>query len=122
MSFYLAFELWYQAPMADTCAVGAASIYKSLHRRMKLQKHDKALVAVERASALTAEWVNVRNNQTKPSVLNDLKDSRTIKETLVTIWGPDALSLGTVSVERAWWRYYLRNVNRSAVWATNEWR
>jgi len=41
---------------------------------------------------------------------------------LLDIWGRGAMSLGTTAVERAWWPDHVRNMNRTARWATSAWR
>lgn len=45
-----------------------------------------------------------------------------LKALLVSTWGPGAMSLGTTAVERTWWPDDVRNVNRTARWATDAWR
>ena len=45
-----------------------------------------------------------------------------LKAFLMDIWGPHAMSLGTIAVERTWWLDHVRNMNRTARWATEAWR
>lgn len=55
-------------------------------------------------------------------MLQGLLATRRLKEILIAAWGPYAVGLGTVPVERMWWQYYLQAVNRSGGWATYAWR
>ena len=48
--------------------------------------------------------------------------TRALKQVVVSVWGPRALSLGTVPVESMWWQHHLRNVNRASVWSSPAWR
>ena len=45
-----------------------------------------------------------------------------LKAFLMDVWGPHAMSLGTTAVERTWWPDHVRNMNRTARWATEAWR
>ena len=51
-----------------------------------------------------------------------LQNCQDLKAFLISVWGPNAVSLGTTAVERAWWPDHVRNMNKTARWATGAWR
>jgi hypothetical protein len=73
-------------------------------------------------SALGADWDETAANQSTTLVTEALLATRRLKQKLMQVWGPRAVSLGTVAVEAVWWQFHLMNTNRAAVWSTPEWR
>lgn len=86
---------------------GGARAYKSLHKSVKLRREDSTTPATAAKPAIgdVLAWQRGVANQTRPIVLNALLASRRLKQTLSYVWGPRAVSLGTVSVEAQWWQH-----------------
>ena len=69
-------------------------------------------------AAVGRDWCKCKELQARPVVLNALQATKDIKGFISQVFGPGAISLGTVGTERAWWVAVLRNVSPTAVWGT----
>ena len=89
---------------------------------LKLAREDQGQAAVVHKTCLSSTWANISRLQTRPVVVNALVAARDLKLLLVRVWGSKAVSLGTTAVERAWFPDHLRNMNKSARWASRAWQ
>ena len=70
---------------------------------------------------LGADWKHCRESQARPAVVNGLFAAHDLKKLIVGCVGDVATSLGSVGVERGWWKHHIRNITPTSVWARRSW-
>ena len=106
-----AYTNWFRSPMASCIARRPVRLKRGKRWKMKPKRADGSTMPIQRTSVLSADWDRTVSNQVKPMVVNALMASADLKELMVRVYGPNALSLGIVATEQTWWHDHLQNMN-----------